>query len=101
MQNLKSAEKNAKVAGVNKLIDFSRMDVSWLDTKFSKGEVDIVVSQLPSPSKSFAEERVEKLLKELFYQLEYILSRKGTCVFLTRAPEACKEAGWQVFSFGN
>jgi putative N6-adenine-specific DNA methylase len=91
MQSLKSAEKNAKVAGVNKLIDFSRMDVSWLDTKFGKGDVDIVVSQLPSPSKSFAEERAEKLLKELFYQLEYILSDRGTCVFLTRAPELVKK----------
>ncbi|MFH1181590.1 MAG: THUMP domain-containing protein [Candidatus Woesearchaeota archaeon] len=86
MQNLKSAEKNAKVAGVNKLIDFSRMDVSWLDTKFGKGDIGVVVSQLPSPSKALAQEPVEKLLKELFYQLEYILSDKGTCVFLTRTP---------------
>jgi putative N6-adenine-specific DNA methylase len=91
MQSLKSAEKNAKVAGVNKLIDFSRLDVSWLDTKFGKGEIDIVVSQLPFPSKTISEDFVSKLLKELFYQLEYILSAKGKCVFLTKSSEFVKK----------
>jgi 23S rRNA G2445 N2-methylase RlmL len=91
MQGLKSAEKNAKVAGIGKLITFSRLDISWLDTKFGKGDIDIVVSQLPSPSKAIAEKTVEKLLKELFYQLEYIVADNGVCVFLTRSPDIVKK----------
>jgi 23S rRNA G2445 N2-methylase RlmL len=91
MQNLKSAEKNAKVAGVNKMLSFSRMDVSWLDTKFKEGDIDVVISQPPSPSKTISPEAVEKIMKELFYQLEYIVSSGGVLVFLTRCPESIKK----------
>ena len=33
MQYVRSAEKNAKIGGVNKLMRFSRLDIEWLDAK--------------------------------------------------------------------
>ena len=34
------ARKNAKIAGIDKQINFSRVDIEWLDLKFKKNSVD-------------------------------------------------------------
>ncbi|MBN2454834.1 hypothetical protein JXB11_04795 [Candidatus Woesearchaeota archaeon] len=101
MRNLKAAEKNAKVAGINKLISFSKMDLAWLDTKFGKGEIQLVVSHPVAPSRSLPKEKVEKLYKELFYQLEYIIAAKGSCTFLTKSPELLKQKASEHFSIAE
>jgi len=44
-RDISAAKKNAKIAGVNKLLKFSRQDTEWLDLKF---EVDILVTYLPT-----------------------------------------------------
>jgi len=45
-RDISAAKKNAKIAGVNKLLNFSRQDTEWLDLKFE--DVDLLVSFLPS-----------------------------------------------------
>ena len=77
MWAVKAAQKNAKIAGINKQINFSRVDVEWLDTKFKKSEVDFIVSQLPMISKRSNRKEVERVYKEFFHQAEFILDKKG------------------------
>ena len=73
---VRSAEKNAKVAGVHSAIRFSRQDADWLDTKYEENEVALLVGILPNLK------IMPKLVKEVFYQLEYILKQKGNAHFL-------------------
>src|SRR3989338_11680466 len=47
MVKVRSAEKNAKLAGVKKQIRFGRLDISWLDAKLDENSVDLVVSYPP------------------------------------------------------
>ncbi len=92
IRNLKAAEKNAKIAGVKKLIAFSRIDIEWLDTKFKKGEIDKIVTCPPSVSKRADPKEMEKLYNEFFYQSEYILSKTGKMALLTKSPDQIKAA---------
>ncbi|MBI3051585.1 methyltransferase [Candidatus Woesearchaeota archaeon] len=87
MPSITSAQKNAKLAGVNKLISFSRIEVEWLDTKFSKGEVDRIITSPPEASKKIGQNFADKLYKEFFYQCDYVLAEKGTVTLLARNPE--------------
>ncbi len=91
MPSITAAQKNAKLAGVNKNISFSRLEIEWIDTKFSKGDVDRIVAHPPGPSKRVEQKFIEKLYKELFYQTEYVLSEKGTAAYLARDTELLKK----------
>jgi len=98
MQNLRSAEKNAKIAGVNKIIRFSRLDIEWLDAKIAENSIGLVVSYPPqfksaSSKDSFAaaeNTRLAKLYKEFFFQAVYFLKKGGEVVLMLR--EGCDEA---------
>ncbi len=84
-----SAKKNAKVAGINKAIRFSRTEVEWLDTKFDKQYIDKIVTRFFF-SKKIDLKDSEKLLREFFYQAEFVLKKKGTICILTNNPESLK-----------
>ena len=86
-RNVRSAEKNAKIAGVNKLIRFSRLEIEWLDTKFEEGSVDRIVAHPPQVSKRTKPEQIVKLLDELLYVSKLILDDKGKLVILFNRPE--------------
>jgi len=81
---VKASEKNAKIAGVNKQLNFSRMDIEWLDTKFEKNSVDRIVSNPPKVSKLLTEKGIEKVFQELFYTADFILKKDGRIVLLTK-----------------
>jgi len=83
MRHIRSAEKNAKIAGVNKLIDFSRQDIEWLDTKFKEHSVDKIVSYPPQMSKLVSIKELEKMFNEFFYQAKYILKVDGRILLLS------------------
>ncbi len=85
--NLKTTEINAKMAGVNKFITFSRYDIEWMDTKFKKNSVDKIITYPPYPTRNIPEKIIEKIYKEFFYQAEFVLKDKGIIVLLTPAPE--------------
>ena len=89
---VKLAKQNAKIAGINKAISFSKLDVEWLDTKFGRNSVDCIVSRAPEASKNIAEKEIKKVYKELFYNTDFILAKKGTMVFLLREPELLKKS---------
>ena len=52
MKFVSFAKKNAKIAGVDKQINFSRCDLQNLDIKFKENEVDRIVTHLPSSKNS-------------------------------------------------
>ncbi|MFH1770916.1 MAG: hypothetical protein ABH828_05170 [archaeon] len=83
LRNVHSSKKNAKIAGVENNINFSKADIEWLDTKFEKGSVDKIVTKLPAESKRHSKKQVEKMYEELFYQSEFILKNKGLMVVCT------------------
>ena len=82
MKFVQYAKKNAKIAGIDKQITFSRVDVEWLDIKFKKNSVDKIVTDAPAFSKYSDKGAVEKAHKELFYQADYILKKEGIVVIL-------------------
>lgn len=83
--NVKAAEKNAKIAGINKLMHFSRVLIEDLDLKFDHC-IDRVVTQLPPAGKET--ERVTlKIYERLFKQCPLILSKKGTITCIGRNVE--------------
>ncbi len=81
------SRKNAKIAGVDKLINFSRVELEWLDIKFKKESVDRIITNPPS-SKNV---KLDKIYNEFFYQSEYILKNDGTVAIITKVTEFVKK----------
>jgi len=81
------SKKNAKIAGVEKHIKFSRTELEWLDIKFKKGGVDRIATNIPSSKNA----GMEKIHNEFFYQAEYILKKDGNMALITRSPELVKK----------
>jgi putative N6-adenine-specific DNA methylase len=77
--HIMNAKKNAKIAGVHKLINFSRVEVGWLDTKFEKESIDKIITQPPTSRKD-----MEKIYNELFYQAEFILKKDGKIILISK-----------------
>ncbi|MFH0870005.1 MAG: THUMP domain-containing protein [archaeon] len=90
LRNIEASKKNAKLAGVDKLIMFSKMDLDWLDTKLDEKSVDVVISRIPCPSKHLAEGAVKKTYKELFYQAEFFMKKKGRLCLLAENTDLLK-----------
>ena len=77
MKYINYAKKNSKIAGIAKKINFSRMNLEWLDTKFDKGKIGRIVAKMPASA-----EDIEKLYNEFFYQAEFILDDGGKIVVI-------------------
>ncbi|HII72253.1 TPA: methyltransferase, partial [Candidatus Woesearchaeota archaeon] len=81
-RHVRAAEKNAKVVGLQKLINFSRTEVEWLDTKFEKESVDCIATNPPRPSTNYTSDSLEKAFQEFFYTADFILKPDGKVVIL-------------------
>ena len=90
LKNISNIKKNAKIAGVEKEINFSKTELEWLDTKFEEKSIDKIISKLPSISKKTNEKDIEKIYEEIFYQAEFILKEKGLLVICTLKNEELK-----------
>ena len=90
LYHIRSAKKNAKIAAVNKNIEFSRTDLEWLDTRFDKKEIDLIVTK-PMFSK-YDLKRTKKTYDEFFYAAKYILSEKGKIALISRSMDLLKES---------
>ncbi len=92
-RNVDSAKKNAKIAGINKVIKFSRIEAEWLDTKFDKESVDKIVTCLPNITKFSNGKDILNIYQEFFHQAEFILKKKGSIVICTKNPVEVKDCG--------
>ena len=80
------SKKNAKIAGVDKQINFSRIELEWLDIKFREKSIDRIVTNPPTPKN----DNFDKIYNEFFYQCEYILKDNGTLALISRNPDIVK-----------
>lgn len=81
------SRKNAKIAGVDKLINFSRTELEWLDIKFKKESVGRIISNPPTSKNA----NLDKIYNEFFYQCSYILKNNGTVALISRIPDFVKK----------
>jgi putative N6-adenine-specific DNA methylase len=81
------AKKNAKIAGIQKEITFSRQNLEWIDLKQKEKAVDKIITYPPQLSKKTEDSEIEKKYHEFFYQAEYILKDNGLIVMLTKDTE--------------
>ena len=81
------SKKNAKIAGVEKQINFSRVELEWLDIKFKKESVDRIITNPPTSKNA----DLNKIYNEFFYQSEYILKKDGTLAIISRIPDFAKK----------
>lgn len=77
LANLRTAKKNAKLAGVEKSISFSKLDTEWMDVKFGEGEVGNIITIPPPVTKRSSD---DTHLKELCYQAAFVLKKGGSLV---------------------
>ena len=77
------SKKNAKIAGVDKDINFSRTELEWLDIKFKKETIDRIITNLPTSKNA----DLEKIYNEFFYQAEFILKKDGSIAVISIVPE--------------
>ena len=80
------SRKNAKIAGVDKHINFSRVELEWLDIKFKKESVGRIITNPPTSKNA----NLDRIYNEFFYQCGYILKNKGTVALITRIPDFVK-----------
>jgi len=71
LPNVRASEINAKLAEVRKQITFTKFDTEWIDLKFEKGEVDVMITALIGDG------------KDLFEAAEKILAKDGKIVTIT------------------
>lgn len=94
---IKSAQKNSKIAGVDKQISFSKLDIGWLDIKFKKDEVNFIVSNAPRATRY---SKPEKEYKEFFHQAKFVLKKTGKIIVCCNKTELLKgyagEDGFKV-----
>ncbi len=90
--NLNAAKKNAKIAGINKTISFSRIDTEWLDVKQEKASIDKIVTHPPDLTRITNPKDIEKLYGQLFYQAEFILKKAGKVVIISKNSDLLKQA---------
>jgi 23S rRNA G2445 N2-methylase RlmL len=89
--NVAAQKKNAKIAGVEKYISFSRTDIEDLDIKTIEEEADVICSRIVEPSSHFAEDRARRIYEKLFKNLKFITKMKTSFVFVLRNPELLEE----------
>jgi 23S rRNA G2445 N2-methylase RlmL len=81
--SINAAKKNAKIAGVNKNINFAKIQTNDLELKFEENSVDCIATMLPYLGK-LSETKIKEIYREFFYNAEFILNKKGKIVLLAR-----------------
>lgn len=87
MPNIKAAEKNAKIAGMNKQINFSRLLIEDLDLKYENNITKAVV-HLPAVGNQ-TEQGVLKIYENFFKVLNLVLKNKATVSCIGVKIKAC------------
>ncbi len=89
--NVSAQKKNAKIAGIDKYLAFSRTDIENLDIKTIQEESEIICSRIIEPSSHFAEDKARRIYTKLFENLKFITKKTTSFVFVLRNPEMMEE----------
>jgi len=92
--NVKAAEKNAKIGGVNSFLTYSRILTEDLDLRYE--DIDKIVTQLPIFA--HAKKKEAEIYSALFTSADKVLTKKGTitCVCMQDITEFADECGFIV-----
>lgn len=82
--NINAAKKNAKIAGVIDVIDFSRSDVEWLDLKFDEHSIDVIVTYPLQVSKTVPLKKIEVIYDWFFKNGKFLLQKNGCILTLVK-----------------
>jgi len=85
LRDVTAGKKNAKIAGVERAITFSRIENDWMDIKFGDKEIDILIAQ-----------PIGKEFKELFYQADYVAKKVVVVTTGQSCIEDAKKFGFLV-----
>ena len=85
LRDITAGKKNAKIAGVDRLITFSRIENDWMDVKFADKEIDILVAQ-----------PIGKEFKDLFYQADYVAKKIVVVTTGQRCDEDATKFGFSL-----
>ncbi len=97
-RHVSAARKNAKIAGVAKLIQFSRTELEWIDVKFGKNMLDRITTLPVQEAKNAPQ--AERTHKQLIEQAGIVLKKTGklTLIMKRNAEEIKKKAEEQGFA---
>ena len=98
-RNVSAQKKNAKIAGVEKYVAFSRTDTDWLDIKMKERKASLICTKPLEPSHSVSERKAADSYKSLFVRAKDALSEKGFLCLVTLKPgfmlEQARNAGYR------
>lgn len=89
---ISAAKKNAKIAGVEKSLQFSRTEAEWLETKYPEASMDRIITHPPNLTHQTNQANLEKVYHELFFQAEFLLKKSGTVTLITKTLDLLKKA---------
>ncbi len=90
-QHINATKKNAKIAGINDSITFSRQDLDWLELKFGESAVDCIACVPLQYSQHSNIKNIEKWYDELFKEAEFIMKKSGKIVLLSRKDDLIRK----------
>lgn len=82
--SIQATRKNAKIAGVVKAIDFSRIETDWLDFKFEKNSVERIITQPIELTTTFPKDKFAKQAALFFERSAAILKKTGKLCLVLR-----------------
>ena len=85
------AKKNAKIAGIEKLINLSKIDIEWLETKLKEKSIDKIITNPPNLSNK-NQRTIEKIYDEFFNQADFLLKDKGNVTLITKTFDIIKNS---------
>ncbi|MGM5481442.1 MAG: THUMP domain-containing protein [Nanobdellota archaeon] len=87
------AKKHAKLAHVKDAVTISKVDIDWVDMKFDKDSVDIIITNPPKENrKANNYKEIAKLYDDFCYQIRHILKPSGRAGVLLIKPKLLLEA---------
>ena len=87
LASIRATKNNAKIAEIDKIINPTKCDLEWLETKFDEKSIDIIATHPPSVSRHSNVKELNKVYGELFYQAEYILKDDGKVAIISNSSE--------------
>jgi putative N6-adenine-specific DNA methylase len=75
-----ASNKNAKIAGINKATNLTRIDIEWLDTKFAEDLVEFIVTDMPEMTKMSNKKYMQKVYDEFWFQVDFVMKKKGATI---------------------
>lgn len=89
--NISAQKKNAKIAGVEKNIEFSKMPAEDIDLKLEPKTADLVVSRIIEQSKHIPEKKARRIYKEFLEHVKPILKPEAKITIMARNTKLFEE----------